>query len=287
MAIKTKGEAPTESETANERELQERAIDLSLKNIRHKIIVMSGKGGVGKSTVAVNLAVGLSKHGFNVGLLDVDLHGPDVPKMLGLDLELIERGERFILPLIYSEKLKVVSIASMIENEETPLIWRGPLKIGVIRQFIGSTKWGMLDYLIIDCPPGTGDEPLTVAQTIPGAKAIIVTTPQEVALLDVRKSINFCIEVKMPIIGIVENMSLFLCPKCGNESHIFGFGGGLKISQKTDLPLLASIPIENRVMSSGETGIAFLDSEKKDSRAYAEFIKLVEAVMEKTEKTII
>ncbi len=266
-----------------ERELQQRAIDLSLKNIKHKILVMSGKGGVGKSTVSVNLAYGLAANGYVVGLMDVDLHGPDIPKMLGLELEMLDAGDNFIFPLKFSDKLKAVSIASMIQTEDTPLIWRGPLKIGVIRQFIGSTKWGKLDYLIIDAPPGTGDEPLTVAQTIPGANAIIVTTPQELALLDVSKSISFCNQVGMPVLGIVENMSTYFCPHCGKESHIFGEGGGAKIAHKTDIPLLANIPIEKDVMSSSEAGMVFLEADRKDSKAKDGFKKLVGSVIDRTE----
>jgi len=286
MSNKSKSdlEAPADPGPENEREIQERAIKLALSQIKHKILVMSGKGGVGKSTVAANLAYGLSRRDFKVGIMDVDLHGPDIPKMLGLDLEMVEAGDRFIFPLKFSDNLKVVSIASMIQSEDTPLIWRGPLKIGVIRQFIGNTKWGELDYLVIDSPPGTGDEPLTVAQTVPEATALIVTTPQEISLLDVRKSINFCHEVKMPILGIVENMSGFICPHCGKESLIFGKGGGEKIAEKSDIPLLASIPIEKNVMSSSEAGIVFLDSGKKETKAFEAFEKLVDQVIERTDK---
>lgn len=265
-----------------ERELQQRAIDLSLKNIKNKILVMSGKGGVGKSTVSVNLAVGLSKKGFKVGIMDIDLHGPDIPKMLGIDLEMLEAGDRFIMPLKYSENLKAVSIASMIQTQDTPLIWRGPAKIGVIRQFIGSTKWGALDYLIIDSPPGTGDEPLTVAQTIPGSYALIVTTPQEVALLDVSKSISFCHQVNMPILGIVENMNAFVCPHCKKETHLFGEGGGAKIANSTDLPLLASIPMEKGVMASSEAGMVFIDTDRGESKAKKAFEELITGILEKT-----
>jgi ATP-binding protein involved in chromosome partitioning len=285
MSIKSKGEAPTEVSPNEDHDLDKRAMELSLKQIKHKILVMSGKGGVGKSTVAANLAVGLSKRDYAVGIMDVDLHGPDIPKMLGLELEMVEAGDRFFFPLRFSDNLKVISIASMIPSEDTPLIWRGPLKIGIIRQFISNTKWGELDYLIIDAPPGTGDEPLTIAQTIPDAKAILVTTPQEISLLDVRKSISFCREVKMPILGIVENMSGFVCPHCGKESDIFGRGGGERVANKSDIPLLAQIPLERNIMSSSEAGVAFMDSGKNDSLALKAFAKLVTEVIDRTSKT--
>lgn len=274
-----------EEDFLKEREIQDAAIKLALENIKHKILVMSGKGGVGKSTVAVNLAFGLSERGYKVGLMDVDLHGPDIPKMLGLEFEVVEAGERFIFPLKYSENLKAVSIASMIPTEDTALIWRGPVKIGIIRQFIANTKWGKLDYLIIDSPPGTGDEPLTVAQTIPEAKALIVTTPQQISLLDVSKSIDFCVKVNMPILGLVENMSTYVCPHCGKESHIFGEGGGERMANKAGIKLLASIPFDKMVLSSSEAGMVFMNAERKESDAKGAFKKLVEVVIGRTDKS--
>ncbi|MCP4687252.1 MAG: Mrp/NBP35 family ATP-binding protein, partial [Desulfobacterales bacterium] len=187
----------------------------SLKKIRNKFIVMSGKGGVGKTSVSVNLAVALAEKGFKVGLMDVDIHGPDIPRMLGLRGMLDVNENRKLKPIMHSDNLAAVSMESLMPAKDDAIIWRGPVKHSAIRQFIGDVDWGELDYLIIDAPPGTGDEPLTVAQLIPDARAVIVTTPQEVALADVRKSINFCKSVNMEIFGLVENMSGYTCPHCG------------------------------------------------------------------------
>ena len=184
----------------------------SLTRIKNKIMIMSGKGGVGKSSVSVNLAIALAEKGFTVGLMDVDIHGPDIPRMLGLSGMMSANAEKKLEPMRYSGNLKAVSIESLMSEKDDAIIWRGPMKHGVIRQFIGEVEWGALDYLIIDSPPGTGDEPLTVAQLINDARAVIVTTPQEIALADVRKSINFCKTVNMNVLGIVENMSGYVCP---------------------------------------------------------------------------
>lgn len=207
---------------------QDAAVDSSLKKIKNKYIVLSGKGGVGKTSTSVNLSMALANKGFQVGIMDVDLHGPDVPRMLGLKGMLDLSKNNKLNPIRYSDNLKVVSIESMIASKDDAIIWRGPLKYSAIRQFIGEVEWGELDFLIIDSPPGTGDEPLTVAQTILDAKAIIVTTPQEVSLADVRKSISFCRTVKMDILGLIENMSGFSCPHCNKMVDLFGSGGGKK-----------------------------------------------------------
>jgi Mrp family chromosome partitioning ATPase len=213
-----------------EAQAQDQRIDSFLQNVKHKFLVMSGKGGVGKSTVATNLAVFLSNAGYNVGLLDVDVHGPSVAGMLGMTgLQLNFIGNQ-MQPYLYKENLKVISIQGLLDQPDQPLIWRGPVKIGIIRQFLADVNWGPLDYLIIDSPPGTGDEPLTVAQTIPGCEALIVTTPQEISLADVRKSLEFCRTVKMNVLGVIENMSGFVCPNCGTMHEIFKSGGG----EKTD-----------------------------------------------------
>ncbi len=202
------------------------SVENSLTKIKNKLIVMSGKGGVGKTSVSVNLSIALANKGFKVGLMDVDLHGPDIPRMLGFKGMLDLSENRKLNPMKYSENLKAVSIESLTQDKDTAIIWRGPIKHSTIRQFIGDVEWGELDYLIIDSPPGTGDEPLTVVQTIPDAKAIIVTTPQEISLADVRKSISFCRIVGMGILGLIENMSGFVCPHCGEKLELFGFGGG-------------------------------------------------------------
>lgn len=235
-----------------EQQLQDKAIENTLKRIKHKICVMSGKGGVGKSTVSVNLAVGLAEKGYKVGLIDVDLHGPSVPRMLGLKGR-FEGGEN-PRPIAWSENLSVVSIEPLLPDQDRSIIWRGPVKGGVIRQFISDLQWDDLDFLIIDSPPGTGDEPLTVAQTITGARAVIVTTPQEVSLADVRKSIDFCNQVKMPIIGLVENMAGMVCPHCGEPIDLFKKGGGSNLAQKAGMRLLGSVPFKQNVVSSGDDG---------------------------------
>ncbi|HMM22437.1 MAG TPA: iron-sulfur cluster carrier protein MrpORP [Selenomonadales bacterium] len=237
-------------------EAQSQKIERFLQNVGHKLVVMSGKGGVGKSTVAANLAVFLSNRGYSVGLLDVDVHGPSIAGLLGLTgLSLNAVGER-IQPYEYTEKLKVLSIQGFLEQPDDPLIWRGPLKIGIIRQFLADVDWGPLDFLIIDSPPGTGDEPLTVAQTIPGCQAVIVTTPQEIALADVRKSIHFCQKVNMPVLGLIENMSGFVCPTCGSAHAIFKSGGGERTAADWGIPFLGRLPIDPGVVTAGDAGRA-------------------------------
>ncbi|CVK17899.1 iron-sulfur cluster carrier protein MrpORP [Sporomusa sphaeroides] len=233
---------------------QDQQITRFLENVDHKILVMSGKGGVGKSTVATSLAVFLGNQGYTVGLLDVDVHGPSVAGLLGLTgLPLNTIGTQ-IQPYYYTDNVKVVSIQGLLKQPDDPLIWRGPMKIGIIRQFLAEVNWGPLDFLIIDSPPGTGDEPLTVAQTITGCQAVVVTTPQEIALADVRKSIQFCQTVKMPVLGIIENMSGFVCPSCGNTHAIFKSGGGEKTAAKYHLPFLGQLPIDPGVVTAGDAG---------------------------------
>lgn len=258
---------------------QENAITRSLGKIKNKILVMSGKGGVGKSTVSVNLALALARKGHKVGLMDVDLHGPDVVRMLDLKgtVEPPEKPDDLVAPLQYSDNLKVVSLEYMMQNRDEAIIWRGPLKIQAIRQFVSDMDWGELDYLIIDAPPGTGDEPLSVAQTIPNLKAIVVTTPQKVALADVRKSINFCKMVNLNITGVVENMSGFVCPNCNEVVDIFKKGGGEDIAREFDLPFLGSIPMDPRVVTAGDEGTPYLSSEE-ESPATLAFSQIVTAV---------
>ncbi|MBP2655964.1 MAG: minD 1 [Firmicutes bacterium] len=235
-------------------EEQSRKINQFLKQVNHKIVVMSGKGGVGKSTVAANLAVFLSKKGYKVGLLDVDVHGPSISGLFGLNgLKLNIIGDQ-IQPYLFTENLKIVSIQGLLDDPDSPLIWRGPVKIGIIRQFLSDVDWGALDFLIIDSPPGTGDEPLTVAQTVSHCQAVIVTTPQEIALADVRKSIQFCQEVHMPVLGLVENMSGFICPTCGNRHEIFKSGGGEKMAADYNISFLGSLPIDPSVVIAGDVG---------------------------------
>jgi len=218
---------------AEQKAQQDLRLKENLSCIKNKIIVMSGKGGVGKSTVAVNVAVGLSLQDLMVGLLDVDLHGPNVPKMLGArDLKPSRKPDGRLGAIKYSPNLKFLSIEPFLPSEDTAVIWRGPIKHSAIRQFIGDIDWGELDYLVIDAPPGTGDEPLTVAKTMPDAYALVVTTPQEVSLIDVKKAIRFCQKIKLRILGIVENMSGFICPHCGKPVDIFKKGGGQKLADE-------------------------------------------------------
>ena len=256
---------------------QDAAVDSSLKKIKNKYIVLSGKGGVGKTSTSVNLSMALANKGFNVGIMDVDLHGPDVPRMLGLKGMLDLTKNHKLNPIRYSENLKVVSIESMIASKDDAIIWRGPLKYSAIQQFIGEVEWGELDFLIIDSPPGTGDEPLTVAQTIRDAKAIIVTTPQEVSLADVRKSISFCRTVKMDILGLIENMSGFACPHCNKLVDLFGSGGGEKTADTAGIPFLGRIPFDPNVVSCGDNGISFQEK-YADAQVTRAFLDLADKI---------
>ena len=233
---------------------QDQKINAFLSKVKHKLMVMSGKGGVGKSTVAANLAIALSEKGYSVGLLDVDLHGPSIAGILGLTGIPLNADCDQLLPYQYSENLQVMTVQGLLADPDDALIWRGPLKIGVIRQFLADTKWANLDYLIVDCPPGTGDEPLTIIQTIKDAQAVIVTTPQEVSLADVRKSINFCQQAEVAILGIVENMSGFVCPDCGAVHNIFKSGGGAKLAAERNITFLGKLPIDPQVVDSEDAG---------------------------------
>jgi len=236
--------------------LQDMEIKKQLKQIKNKILVMSGKGGVGKSSIAACLALSLALKGHEVGLMDVDLHGPSIPRLLGMKGELqLSEATGKAMPINIIPGLQLISIEALMgEDKDAATIWRGPIKIGVIRQFISDIEWPNLDYLIIDSPPGTGDEPLTVAQTIPDARALIVTTPQEISLADVRKSISFCRTVKMDILGLVENMSGLLCPHCGQPIDLFKAQGGQLTAKKEGLRLLGTFPIEPRMVESGDDG---------------------------------
>jgi ATP-binding protein involved in chromosome partitioning len=227
----------------------------NLDDIRHKLVVMSGKGGVGKSTVAAYLALGLAARGYRVGLMDVDLHGPSIPRLLGIKGEALAAADpELIMPVNYSSRLSLISIEVLMHEKDASVIWRGPMKMKAIKQFLADVCWGELDYLVIDSPPGTGDEPLSVAQTIPGARAVIVTTPQEIALADVRKSIDFCRHLEMPILGLIENFAGLVCPKCGELIHPFGSGGGNATAQRYHLEFLGSLPMDMRLVEAGDQG---------------------------------
>jgi len=237
-----------------ERAEQDKMIQVNLARINRKLIVMSGKGGVGKSTFSSCMALLLSKKGFKVGLLDIDLHGPSIPQLLNIKGGLDTSEEGKVRPYQVSKSLKVVSVGMLLGDKDAAVIWRGPLKISAIRQFISDIEWGDLDYLVVDSPPGTGDEPLTIVQTIPDAEALIVTTPQEVSVADVRKSVNFCKQVSIKVLGVVENMSGYTCPHCGEEMPIFGRGGAALMAEAMELDLLGSIPIDSRIVKRGDHG---------------------------------
>jgi ATP-binding protein involved in chromosome partitioning len=226
-----------------------------LSVIKHRLVVMSGKGGVGKTTVSVNLAVALARLGKKVGLFDADVHGPNVPKMLGIDGSVPGMGPNGLIPVAAQENLKVISMAFMIENPDTPVVWRGPMKHSLFKQFISDVDWGPLDYLIVDLPPGTGDEPLSIAQLLGKPLwAIIVTTPQDVALLDSRKSVVFAQTLEMKVLGIVENMSGLACPHCGGSIDLFKRGGGVRSATELGVPLLGVIPIDPQIVIAGDSG---------------------------------
>lgn len=241
-----------------EKKQQEKNLKETLSRIRYKFLVMSGKGGVGKTSVSVNLGIALGKRGFKVGIMDVDLHGPDVPRMLGLK-GMVTPNERQdkLAPMPYSENISAISIECLMPNKDDPVIWRGPLKHSAINQFITDVDWGDLDFLIIDSPPGTGDEPLSVAQTIVDAKPIIVTTPQEVALSDVRKSINFCKKINRPLFGLIENMSGYICPHCNKAVDLFGQGGGEKTAKEFGINFLGRIPFDPNLVKAGDAGDSY------------------------------
>jgi len=247
---------------------QDRRLKERMSCITYKLIVISGKGGVGKSTVAVNLAYGLAVKGNKVGILDVDIHGPNVAKMLGIEGKRLVGFESGIEPMEVLPNLKAVSLALLFENKDQPIIWRGPLKMITIKQLLADVNWGELDYLIVDSPPGTGDEPLSVCQLIPDINgAIVVTTPQDVAILDSRKSALFAKELKVPVIGIVENMSGFICPHCKKEIDLFGMGGGEKSAHDLKVPFLGRIPVEPEMVKFGDSGQPFIHFKSRTQTA--------------------
>jgi ATP-binding protein involved in chromosome partitioning len=262
--------------------MEQQALDGRLQAIRHKILVMSGKGGVGKSTVAVNLAMSLTLSGKRVGLLDVDIHGPSIPKMLKLEDAAIQVTNGVIQP-VEKAGLKVVSIAFFLRNREDAVIWRGPMKINLIKQFLKDVAWGDLDYLIIDSPPGTGDEPLSVCQLVKNpAGAVVVTTPQDVATDDVRKSITFCKQLSVPVLGVVENMSGFVCPKCGEVTAIFKTGGGERMAAEMNVPFLGRIPIDPAVGEACDSGTPFVYHYNKTETAKA-FERIIAPILALTD----
>lgn len=241
-----------------------------LAQIDHKVVVLSGKGGVGKSTVAVNVAVALASQGFTVGLLDIDLHGPSVPLMLGLEDAQPTNHEGALVPLEFATNLKVMSIGFLLPSRSEPVIWRGPLKHSLIKQFLSDVEWGQLDYLIVDAPPGTGDEPLSVIQLLGNLDgALLVTTPQEVALSDVRKCVRFCGEVNCPVLGIIENMSGLVCPHCGETIDVFRRGGGASLARQMGVPFLGEIPLDPALVRAADAGKPYMTAYANSATAQA------------------
>ncbi|GAB7022662.1 Mrp/NBP35 family ATP-binding protein [Salidesulfovibrio brasiliensis] len=266
-------------------EIQNQLIKNTLGNIKHKLFVMSGKGGVGKSSVAVNIAAALAEKGYKVGILDVDIHGPSVPTLLGITGTLdIERGS-LVVPKKYNENLFVVSMESLLEDPDQAVLWRGPMKTSAIRQFVSDVQWGELDFLVIDSPPGTGDEPMTVLKTVPEALSIVVTTPQEVSLSDVRKSINFLQYAKASILGVVENMSGMVCPHCHQSIDLFKKGGGRELAEKYGLEFLGGIPLDPATVVAGDRGTPVVLLEE-DSFAKKAFLALADTVAEAAENSL-
>jgi ATP-binding protein involved in chromosome partitioning len=260
----------------------------NLEGIKHRLVVMSGKGGVGKSTVASNLAIALALQGYKVGLVDVDIHGPSIPKMLGLENRRITGEDGGLLPVFAMPNLMVMSIGFLLREDDAPVIWRGPLKMRAIQQFLEDVKWGELDFLIVDLPPGTGDEPLSIAQLMPESDAIIVTTPQDVALLSVRKSINFAKTLKMKIVGIVENMSGLVCPHCGKKINLFKTGGGEKAARDLSIPFLGRIPIDPKIVEEGDKGIPFIlaSNDSPVTKAFNQIVQRIKKQYEEVRKEV-
>lgn len=266
--------------TKGEKNPQEEEIKISitLSRIKNRVLVFSGKGGVGKSTVAANLAMAFSNKGMKVGLLDVDIHGPNLPKMLGVEDKRLDVSGAGIKPVQVRKNLKLVSMSFLLQDPDLPVIWRGPMKMKAIQQFLGDVRWDDLDWLVIDSPPGTGDEPLSVAQLIPATGAVVVTTPQEVSLLDSRKAVAFAQKLNLNILGIVENMSGMTCPHCGKTVNIFKEGGGQKAAQELGVPFLGKIPLDPQIVSLGDEGKAFIDTQP-DSEASKAFMEVVDNII--------
>ena len=268
----------TEETIQEETKLQD-----TLRNIKHVIIVMSGKGGVGKSTVSSNLAAALSMKGYQTGIMDIDITGPNIPKMFGVEDEQLTVNEaRQLVPVMVPPSLKIMSMAFLLPEKDAPVMWRGPVKMGAIKQFIEDVCWGDLDYLVIDMPPGTGDEALSIVQLIPKADGmVIVTTPQDVALLDSRKSLVFGAETHIPIIGIVENMSGFVCPHCGEVTNIFKSGGGEATAKEMNVQFLGRVPIEPGIVEAGDSGLPVVLKYPESASA-----KAFEGIIDRIVKTV-
>jgi ATP-binding protein involved in chromosome partitioning len=265
-------------------EHEEARLAQKLFHIRNKIMVMSGKGGVGKSTVAVNLAASLAMQGYAVGILDADLHGPDIPRMCGAENRpLLSHGDG-INPVKIFKGLRIVSMGLVSQDPDKAIVWRGPLKHKAIKQFLGDVNWGDLDFLIIDLPPGTGDEPLSIAHLIKNVDgSIIVTTPQDVALLDSRKAVSFSRLINVPVLGIIENMSGMACPKCGEKIDLFKVGGGAKAARELGVAYLGHIPIDPKMVIRCDAGTPFV-TDPEPSVVKTAYIRLSQEVIKATNR---
>jgi len=253
-------------------------VSLALSLMKNRLLVFSGKGGVGKSTVAANLALAFVQKGMKIGLLDIDIHGPNLPKMLGVEDKRLDVSPAGIKPVEVNKNLKLVSMSFLLEDPNLPVIWRGPMKMKVIQQFLGDVKWGELDWLVIDSPPGTGDEPLSVAQLIPATGAVVVTTPQEVSLMDSRKAVAFARRLNLNILGIIENMSGMVCPHCGKRIDLFKEGGGQRAALELGVPFLGKIPLDPQIVTLGDEGKVFIDAQPKSEASQA-FMKIVDHIL--------
>ena len=262
---------------------QEMRLEIQMAKIKHKLVILSGKGGVGKSTITANLAVALARRGHKVGVLDIDIHGPSIPKILGIRGRELTAGPLEgdgILPVKGPLGIKIISMDFLLPSDETPVIWRGPMKMGAIRQFLADVAWGNLDFLLVDIPPGTGDEPLSLVQLLPDIDGvIIVTAPSEVSQIVVKRAIGFTRELHVPVLGIVENMSGFVCPACGAEVDIFGSGGGQKIAEELGVPFLDRVPIDSKICEDSDRGTPFI-IEHAETPAAKAFMRVVDKVEE-------
>ena len=283
--------ASEQREVREEVEEEWQRLKQNMSKIKHKIAIMSGKGGVGKSTVTVNLAMAFAMQGYvdRVGILDADFHGPSIPKMLGLKgygFQVL--GPGVIIPAIGPLGIKVVSMDFLLPSDETPVIWRGPLKMRAIKHFLVDITWGELDFLFIDLPPGTGDEPLSVVQLIPDMDGIIIVTiPSDVSQIVVRKAVTFAKELNVPVIGVIENMSGFVCPKCGARVDIFKAGGGRKMAEDLGVPFLGSIPIDPQICADSDEGVPFIVRHRDSpaSKAFMEIVEKIEKYLEERGKS--
>ena len=261
-------------------------IEENMAKIKNKIVVISGKGGVGKTTVAVNLAISLASIGLRVGLLDVDITGPNVAKMLGISPELkpqVDPEAKKFFPIVGPLNIKVMSMAFLTMSPDEPVIWRGPMKMGAVRQFLGDAVWGELDYLVCDLPPGTSDETLDILQLIPDENVVVVSTPQQVALMDARKTIKMSMVMERTVLGIIENMSGFNCPHCGKFIDLYPPGGGEKAARDFGIELLGKIPFEVEIGQQGDAGLPFIIKypESESAKAFKEVVSKIREILEK------